>query len=300
MGARSYVVSGLISPGPRRERLHASRVGSPPPVHNEHSREEHRATTTAARTDEAGDPPGGSHRGHPTSPEGWDWQWVVQEDGETDAVRPYIPDDPRVTFGQGRPGRAGVARTLALSRARGEYLKVLDADDMLTPGALARDLRALTDNPIVSWATSRVLDLLPDGSTVGFDQDPPEGVIERGAVLAHWKAHAFRAQVHPATPFARRDLVLALGGWMALPASEDTGLLLALERSAAGGSPQKPACSTASGLARPRMSPRASARPACQSSKPGREPSMPLNAGASGSASRGSVRKRRPALAVSY
>jgi hypothetical protein len=44
----------------------------------------------------------------------------------------------------------------------------------------------------------------------------------------YWKANNFRAQVHPATLFARRDLVLALGGWMALPASEDTGLLLAL------------------------------------------------------------------------
>lgn len=47
-------------------------------------------------------------------------------------------------------------------------------------------------------------------------------------MLDHWKANAFRAQVHPATLFVRRDLLLALGGWMALPASEDTGLLLAL------------------------------------------------------------------------
>ncbi|MER6615162.1 glycosyltransferase family 2 protein [Streptomyces xantholiticus] len=162
-------------------------------------------------------------------PSGWDWQWVIQEDGETDTVAPHVPDDRRISFGQGRPGRAGVARTLAMSRATGEYIKVLDADDMLTPGALARDLAALTAGPSLGWATSRVLDLLPDGSTVGFDQDPPEGMIERGAVLAHWKAHAFRAQVHPATLFARRDLVLALGGWMALPASEDTGLLLALD-----------------------------------------------------------------------
>ncbi|MEU1419517.1 glycosyltransferase family A protein [Kitasatospora sp. NPDC005751] len=161
-------------------------------------------------------------------PEGWDWQWVIQEDGETDTVTPHVPDDPRISFGQGRHGRAGVARTLALSRARGQFIKVLDADDMLTPGTLARDLAAL-QRPGICWATSRVLDLLPDGSTVGFDQDPPEGPIERGAVLEHWTAHDFRAQVHPATLCARRDLVLALGGWMALPASEDTGLLMALD-----------------------------------------------------------------------
>lgn len=161
-------------------------------------------------------------------PNGWDWQWVIQEDGETDDVAPHVPDDQRVSFGQGRAGRAAMARTMGLSRAEGDYVKVLDADDMLTAGALARDLSALVDHPGVSWATSRVLDLLPDGSTLGFDQDPPQGVLERGSVLEHWKAHDFRAQVHPATLFMRRDLLLALGGWMALPASEDTGLLLAL------------------------------------------------------------------------
>jgi hypothetical protein len=39
--------------------------------------------------------------------------------------------------------------------------------------------------------------------------------------------HNYRAQVHPVTLCMRRELVMALGGWMALPASGDTGLLLA-------------------------------------------------------------------------
>ncbi|WP_327316840.1 glycosyltransferase family 2 protein [Streptomyces sp. NBC_01235] len=162
-------------------------------------------------------------------PAGWEWRWVIREDGTTDEVAPYVPvDDTRVTFRQGRPGGPGVARTLALAHVEGEYVKVLDADDRLAPGALARDLAALEGDPGLGWATSRVLDLLPDGSTVGFPGDPAEGPVERGAVLDHWKAHDFRAQVHPASLFARRDLLTALGGWMALPASEDTGLLLAL------------------------------------------------------------------------
>jgi hypothetical protein len=152
---------------------------------------------------------------------------VIQEDGETEAVAPHVPDDPRISFGQGRAGRAAMARTMGLSRVEGEYVKVLDADDMLTEGALSRDLAALTDHE-VSWATSRALDLLPDGSTVGFDQDPPEGVLGNGAVLKHWRAHDHRAQVHPATLFIQRDLLMALGGWMALPGSAGTGLLLAL------------------------------------------------------------------------
>ncbi|MFE6620290.1 glycosyltransferase family 2 protein [Streptomyces sp. NPDC008086] len=161
-------------------------------------------------------------------PAGWEWQWVIQEDGQTDAVRPYVPDDTRVTFRQGRPGGPGVARTIALAHTEGEYVKILDADDQLTPGALARDLAVLEADPAVGWTTSRVLDLLPDGSTVGFPGDPDDGPVEPGAVLDFWTANDFRAPVHPATLCVRRDLLLALGGWMALPASEDTGLLLAL------------------------------------------------------------------------
>jgi glycosyltransferase involved in cell wall biosynthesis len=162
-------------------------------------------------------------------PGGWEWRWLIQEDGETDLVRPHVPDDPRVSFRQGRPGGPGVARTMALARADGEYVKVLDADDRLTPGALARDLAALEADPTLGWATSRVLDLLPDGSTAGFPGDPDEGPLEPGTVLAHWSANDHRAPVHPASLCARRELLLALGGWMALPASEDTGLLLALD-----------------------------------------------------------------------
>jgi glycosyltransferase involved in cell wall biosynthesis len=161
-------------------------------------------------------------------PGGWGWRWLIQEDGAGDAVAPHVPDDPRVVFRQGRRGGPGVARTMALASARGEYVKVLDADDQLLPGTLARDLAALEGDPELGWATSRALDLHPDGSTTAFDTDPAEGPLARGAVLAHWKANDHHPQVHPATLFTRRPLLLALGGWMALPASEDTGLLLSL------------------------------------------------------------------------
>lgn len=168
-------------------------------------------------------------------PEGWEWHWLIQEDGTTDEVEPYVPqDDKRVTFRQGRPGGPGVARTMALAHADGDYVKILDADDQLTPGCLARDLAALEADPTLGWATSRVLDFLPDGSTAGFPGDPEAGPIERDAVLDFWKANNYRAQVHPATLFVRRDLLIALGGWMALPASEDTGLLLALNATSRG------------------------------------------------------------------
>lgn len=167
-------------------------------------------------------------------PPQWDWEWIVQADGLDQAgIAAMLPDDDRIRFAAGRHGGPGVARTLALGRVTGELVKVLDADDQLTDGSLTRDIEAL-DRFDIGWTTSRVLDLLPDGSTLGFDNDPRDGIVARGAVLTHWLAHNYRAQVHPATICIRTQLVFALGGWMGLPASEDTGLLLAASAVADG------------------------------------------------------------------
>jgi glycosyltransferase involved in cell wall biosynthesis len=162
-------------------------------------------------------------------PPGWSWEWIVQEDGQTGLLDGRLAPDDRISAGHGRAGGAGVARTLALSRVTGELVKVLDADDQLTDGALARDIAALTSAHGVAWTTSRVVGLLPDGSTAGFDDDPAEGVLPQGAVFRYWNEHDFHAPVHPATLCIEADLLFAIGGWMALPASEDTGLLLAAD-----------------------------------------------------------------------
>lgn len=160
-------------------------------------------------------------------PDGWEWQWLVQEDGESDSIAPLLPDDRRVSFGCARPGGPGVARTVALARAAGALVKNLDADDILTPGALARDIETLLANPSVGYTTSRVLDLLPDGSTVSWKhQDPEEGLIPVDSIFSFWTQNDWLLPVHPVTICIRRDLLLALGGWMALTTAEDTGLLI--------------------------------------------------------------------------
>ncbi|MFE6189108.1 glycosyltransferase family 2 protein [Streptomyces sp. NPDC056465] len=162
-------------------------------------------------------------------PEGWTWEWCIQEDGPGVASAELLPEprDPRIRIGSSRKGGPAVARTMAVARSTGSLIKVLDADDELTPGALARDIATLETHSHVGWTTSRVLDLMPDGSLIAFEGDPEHGPIACGSVLDHWRQH-HRPHVHPATLCVRRDLVTALGGWMALPASEDTGLLTAL------------------------------------------------------------------------
>lgn len=143
-------------------------------------------------------------------PDGWMWEWLIQGDGWiVPASSGFLPvDDPRISLGHGRHGGPGVARNLALARARGSLVKVLDADDQFAPGALARDIAVLAAQPDVAWTTSRVLDLLPDGSTVGFEHDPPEGHLAGSQVVEHWRAHNYRAAVHPATLCVRREHLL--------------------------------------------------------------------------------------------
>lgn len=161
-------------------------------------------------------------------PPNWDWQWLVQEDGQTGEVAALLPDDPRISVGSGRRSGEPTTRNMCLSRATGDLIKVLDADDQLPPGTLRREIDIFSQYPEVGWTTARVLDLHEDGSTTGFEHNPPGGPIQPGDVLRHWRSHNYRASVHPATLCIRRDLLFALGAWMALPASGDTGLLLAL------------------------------------------------------------------------
>ncbi|WP_416969269.1 glycosyltransferase family 2 protein [Streptomyces sp. 4F14] len=161
-------------------------------------------------------------------PPGWSWEWIVQEDGETGIAEALLdqPADPRIRFARGRRGGVAITRNLGLARAEGTLIKNLDQDDVLTPGALARDIEALQD-PATGWTTSRALDLLPDGTTAANDNDPAPGPIPPHTVTAYWRTHGHRLPVHPTTLCIRRTLAVALGGWMAVPGSDDTGLLIA-------------------------------------------------------------------------
>ncbi|MGH3097915.1 MAG: glycosyltransferase family 2 protein [Streptosporangiales bacterium] len=160
-------------------------------------------------------------------PDGWSLEWLVQEDGQSGVAQEILPDHDWIIHGTGRRGGVAICRNLALSRARGELIKNFDQDDVFTPGVLRRDIDVLSTESDVQWTTSRVLDLLPDGSTEGFPNDPPAGRLAPGVVREHWRTHDYRLPVHPTTMCVRRPLVVALGGWMAVPGSDDTGLLVA-------------------------------------------------------------------------
>lgn len=180
------------------------------------------------------------HQGHfPYLPDAYsslvdqdtDWEWIVQVDGEGD---PDLPDDPRIRVDRNRPSGPGPTRNMALSKTSASIVRTLDGDDALLPGALERDVSTLNLHPDVGWCVSPALDLHPDGSRTRWDRDdPPAGTIAVGWVQQAW-LEAGHLPVLPSTLAIRRDLLLGVGGWMALPTSEDTGLLIAANTLALG------------------------------------------------------------------
>lgn len=167
-------------------------------------------------------------------PPGWDLEWMVQEDGTEpsladrfagiDCVRYHAAD-----VHLGIPG----TRNLALAAATGDLIQVLDADDVLLPGALASLIPEFEDERI-HWAVGQADDLLPDGTRVSWESALPYGRIPAGTVNAWAESHRGNWPIHGAGLMLRSTSLRALGGWAGLPVDEDLGMFAALSEIADG------------------------------------------------------------------
>ena len=166
-------------------------------------------------------------------PAGWDWEWIVREDGDTGQPLSVLPSDPRISSSTGPRGRAATARTLALGQARGVIVRALDADDLLTDGALLRDIETLREHPDIGWCFSPTTNLLPDGTERPGETLAAPGRIPLGYFLDA-RDRIDLLSVAGSALCAYSDLIRAVGGWFAVPANDDVGLLLAVGEVSAG------------------------------------------------------------------
>lgn len=167
-------------------------------------------------------------------PAGWEWEWVVQEDGAAPELRERLPADERIHYAAlGVQAGAPATRNAALVRARGDLVGAMDHDDCYTETGLTDLVRAL-DVDGAGWACGRARLLQPDGLHTWEKPDVlPPGRVAPGAIGAYYLATndwPFPA----AFVLYRRQALLALGGWPALPSSDDAGLLLAYSHHHAG------------------------------------------------------------------
>jgi len=79
-----------------------------------------------------------------------DWELVVADDGSTDESLSILKSvfDPRVRLvGPGHHQGLGACLNLITANARGRYIARMDADDMMHPSRLERQLRILQERP---------------------------------------------------------------------------------------------------------------------------------------------------------
>lgn len=151
-----------------------------------------------------------------TMPAGWEWEWVLEIDGpDRDVLADAIwRGDRRVSISAGARGGPAIARSVALARAAGDLVRNLDADDVLLPGALLRDIQCLDAEPSVCWTTSGALDFDDEHRRGAPKPTFLAGRIPRRSMIDEWIQGQFLPPVHPTTLCVRRPVLLASAvGW---------------------------------------------------------------------------------------
>lgn len=161
-------------------------------------------------------------------PQGWDLEWIVQEDGSNPSLAGRFARLDYAKY-EANGVHLGIAstRNLALTRATGELLQVLDSDDLLLPGALA-SLIPLFGASSIHWAVGQADDLMPDGRRIQWESALPYGIVAAGTVNAWAESHDANWPIHCAGLMLRSAAVRAVGGWVGLPSDEDISMFAAL------------------------------------------------------------------------
>lgn len=118
-------------------------------------------------------------------------------------------------------------RNLALDRATGGLVRVLDADDVLLPDALS-SLIPHFERTNIHWAVGQADDLMTDGKRVQWEPLIPTGRVRAGAVNDWAIAHGGNWPIHGAGLTMRTDTLRAFGGWAGTPNDEDLVMFAAL------------------------------------------------------------------------
>lgn len=100
-----------------------------------------------------------------------DWELLIIDDGSTDNALATISDviDPRIRLLQDGRNK-GLAQRLneAIDLARGKYFARMDQDDVSYPERLARQLKALQDNPMLDLVATRAITIDENGRATGM------------------------------------------------------------------------------------------------------------------------------------
>jgi glycosyltransferase involved in cell wall biosynthesis len=140
-----------------------------------------------------------------------DFEAIVVDDGSTDATaaiaEAFARSDSRFRLVGKANGGVATARNLGIEEARGEYVAILDSDDLWKPGKLSAQAAIFdASGPEVGMVYSWTLLIDPAGQPLGSYAPRYSGNVMRQICAANI-AH------NGSTPMFRREALLAVGGF---------------------------------------------------------------------------------------
>jgi glycosyltransferase involved in cell wall biosynthesis len=167
-------------------------------------------------------------------PDGWELEWIVQEDGAQPSLEPRLRPLDIVNYqANGEQFGLAITRNLALSRVSGSLVQALDHDDILLPEALTTLIPHFGD-PRVQWAIGQADDLLEDGTREVYKSAIPFGLVPAGAMNQWAVTHDGNWPIQCASLMMRTTILRALGGWTGIPNDDDVSMFAALSEIADG------------------------------------------------------------------
>jgi glycosyltransferase involved in cell wall biosynthesis len=156
-----------------------------------------------------------------------DFEFLILDDGSTDGSLAILEElasrDPRIRL-VSRPNQGvGASRNEILSMARGEFVAVMDADDVAKPDRFTSQLEFLRDHPEVVCVGGAQEHIDSAGRLLWVHRDAEDDATIQDLALSG------QCPINNSSAMMRREAVLSVGGYRAeLAPSEDLDLFLRL------------------------------------------------------------------------